>query len=62
MERLFRGRYRLGAEVNFGGSPAILAVDTKTDTLVDQSRALCPLACREARPHVLSPGGRQICC
>ena len=26
-ERLFRDRYRLGAEVNFGGHPAVLAVD-----------------------------------
>ena len=33
-ERLFRDRYRLGCEVNFGGSPAVLAVDTKTDLKV----------------------------
>ena len=33
-ERLFKRRFRLGCEVNFGGSPAILAVDTKTDLKV----------------------------
>ena len=33
-ERLFRGRYRMGAEVNFGGHPAVLAVDCKTDLKV----------------------------
>jgi serine/threonine protein kinase len=33
-ERLFRDRYRLGCEVNYGGSPAVLAVDTKTDLKV----------------------------
>ena len=33
-ERLFRQRYRLGAEVNFGGHPAVLAVDCKTDVKV----------------------------
>lgn len=33
-ERLFRERYRLGAEVNYGGSPALLAVDCKTDLKV----------------------------
>lgn len=30
-ERLFRSRYRLGAEINFGGSAAVLGVDIKTD-------------------------------
>ena len=33
-ERLFRNRYRLGAEVNFGGHPAVLAVDCKSDLKV----------------------------
>ena len=33
-ERLFRDRYRLGAEVNFGGHPAVLAVDCRTDLKV----------------------------
>jgi len=33
-ERHFRDRYRLGAEVNFGGHPAVLAVDCKTDLKV----------------------------
>ena len=33
-ERLFRRRFRLGCEVNFGGSPALLAVDTRTDRKV----------------------------
>ena len=33
-ERLFRERYRLGAEVNFGGHPAVLAVDIKSDLKV----------------------------
>ena len=33
-ERLFRERYRLGAEVNYGGAPAVLAVDCKTDLKV----------------------------
>ena len=33
-ERLFRERYRMGAEVNFGGHPAVLAVDCKTDLKV----------------------------
>ena len=32
--RLFRERYRLGGEINFGGSPAVLAVDCKTDLKV----------------------------
>ena len=33
-DRIFRDRYRLGAEVNFGGAPAVLAVDGKTDLKV----------------------------
>ncbi len=33
-ERLFKRRFRLGCEVNFGGSPALLAVDTRTDLKV----------------------------
>ena len=33
-ERLFRKRFRLGCEINFGGSPALLAVDTRTDRKV----------------------------
>ena len=33
-ERLYEGRYRCGCEVNFGGSPAVLAIDTKTDRKV----------------------------
>ena len=33
-ERLFRERYRMGAEINFGGQPAVLAVDVKTDLKV----------------------------
>ena len=33
-ERLYRERYRLGAEVNFGGHAAVLAVDCKTDLKV----------------------------
>jgi len=33
-KRLFRERYRLGAEINFGGQPAFLAVDCKSDIKV----------------------------
>ena len=33
-QRLYRGRYRMGAEINFAGSPAVLAVDMKTDLKV----------------------------